>query len=420
MIPHRFLPYARQSIDSLDIQEVSRALTADFITRGPRVEAFEEAIANYCGAKYAVAFNSASTALLASCYAAKMGPGDRLITTPNTFVASVTSAMHHGATPIFVDIDRETGNLDLNQVELNLKDHKSSRGRTVILPVHFAGIPVDMRRLDTMIRSPDTIVIEDAAHALGSHYADGQKVGCCAWSQMTVFSFHPAKTITTGEGGMVLTNDIEFYKLLQLFRNNGIVRDRENLENPDAWYEGFYEAHDISSNYNFTDIQAGLGLSQLRRIDSFIEKRRQLTGIYHRLLKDMPNLRLFTAEHDAAVAFHLFVAQVDFEAYNTTRAYVMTALKNQGVGTQLHYIPVYHHPFFKKKSGDISEYFPQMEAYYKQALSLPLYPDLKGEDVEYVVHTLKEILSQEKQKKPMEKPSHTHRHHHVRFKGHRK
>lgn len=394
MLKTKFLPYAHQSINADDRHEVSAALAADVITRGSYVEAFEDAIAEYCGAAYAVAFNSATSALAAACYVVDLGPSDSVLTTPNTFVASVTAGMHRKATPIFIDIDRTTGNLDLELLEHHLKSSRvSSRGRTLIMPVHFAGIPVDMQHLDKMICDPDTLIVEDAAHALGSYYPDGKKVGSCAWSHMTVFSFHPAKTITTGEGGMVTTNDAELYRRLKLFRNNGIEKDPALLEESANLYGGYYEVTEMTGNYNFTDFQAALGLSQLKRIESFIAKRRQLTTLYRQLLQDIPNVRSFTSSQDSSVAFHLYVVQIDFAAYKTTRERVMSRLKDKGIGTQVHYIPVYRHPFFKKASGDLTPYFPEMEKYYAHALTLPLYYDLQFEEVEYIVATLKKILS---------------------------
>jgi UDP-4-amino-4,6-dideoxy-N-acetyl-beta-L-altrosamine transaminase len=386
-------PYAHQSINVDDMQAVNTALSGDVITRGAHVEAFESAIAEYCGAKYAVAFNSATTALAAACHAVDLDASDRMLTTPNTFVATTAAGMHKGATPIFVDIDRSTGNMDIELLEQNLKDYQHSRGRTLIMPVHFGGIPVDMERVDCMINDPDTLVIEDAAQALGSCYPDGQMVGCCAWSQMTVFSFHPAKIITTGEGGMVTTNDSELYHRLQSYRNNGIVRDPACFESPlSDHYEGYYEVAEMTGNYNFTDFQAALGLSQFKRINSFIDKRRQLVARYRELLQGLPHVKTFTSTMDSCVAFHLFVVQIDFAALKTTRERVMTFLKKKGIGTQVHYIPIYQHPFFKEINPDLAPYFPEMEAYYAQALTLPLYYDLTGDDVEFIVSTLKKAL----------------------------
>jgi len=394
------MPYAKQFIDAADVEAVSTALQSPIITRGSAVSEFEEEIANYCGAKYAVAFNSGSTALLAAYQAAQTNAADRILTTPNTFVASVSTGMELGATPIFVDIDRKTGNLNLEQVQYYLREYRSSRGRTIIVPVHFSGIPVDMELIDKAICDPDAIVIEDAAHAFGSKYKNGKRVGCCDYSHMTIFSFHPAKTITTGEGGMVLTNDSELNDRLRLFRNNGIQRNPEKLvADEEERFEGYYEVVEMSGNYNFTDFQAALGLSQFQKLDSFIAKRRELITEYRRLLRDFPYVRLFSEEQDENTAFHIFVVQIDFAAFNTTRAHVVSALKEKGIGTQVHYIPVYRHPFFANKNGDLTSYFPEMEKYYSQALTLPLYYSLEADQVKFVVNSLKDILVAEREKK---------------------
>lgn len=408
MTERPFLPYAKQSVSPEDIDAVAKALNGTWITRGPQVEAFEDAIAHYCDAKYAVAFNSGTSALLAACFAAGANSYDRLITSPNSFVASTIAAMHRGAIPIFVDIERNSGNLNLKQTIDNLKQ-PLTRGRHIVLPVHFSGIPVDMLQLDDEMCDPDAIIIEDAAHALGSNYRDGQKVGSCAYSQMTVFSFHPAKTITTGEGGMVTTNDEELYLKLKLYRNNGMEKDPQRFEiNSEIPYEGFYEVLEMSGNYNFTDFQAALGLSQLQRIDQMIAKRRELVSLYRRLLSNVENVKMFTDEMDAHTAFHLFVVQIDFQAYGSTRGELMAKLKERGIGTQVHYIPIYRHPFFERHSGDISGYFPEMEKYYSEALTLPLYYDLSPQDVEYVVHNLKELLQHSSQTKPEKHSKHRH------------
>lgn len=384
------IPYAKQSIDDNDRQNVVEALNQDFITRGPKVEAFEKAIASYCGAQYAVAFNSGTTALFACCYAAQVNQFDRLIVSPNTFVASVGCAA--GATPVFVDIERTTGNFNLEQVNFTLQK-PFSRGRPVIMAVHFAGRPVDMQKLDLSICHPDAIVIEDAAHAIGSEYPSGEKVGSCAFSHMTMFSFHPAKTITTGEGGMVTTNDPELYHRLLAYRNNGIEREQRYLVNPHAKEAvEYYEVQDITGNFHMTDMQAALGLSQLARIDKFIDKRRKVVRHYRHLLKDARHIMLFDESQDPKIAPHLFVVQIDYAKCKTTREKVMARLKEKGIGTQVHYIPVYRHPYYMKRCGDIREYFPETEKYYEQALSLPLYYDLDLKDVERVCQELKNII----------------------------
>jgi dTDP-4-amino-4,6-dideoxygalactose transaminase len=384
-----FLPYAKPSLNAADKQEVSKALETYVITRGPTVEAFEKAMADYCQAKYAVAFTNGSAALMAAYFAAQMGPQDKLITTPNTFVATAGAAMLRGVSPIFLDIDRSSGNMDLKQLEHTLS-RPLSRGRMCIAPVHFAGIPIDMQKMDQMVRNPDVVIIEDAAHALGSTYATGERIGSCTWSQMTVFSFHPAKTITTGEGGLVTTQDEALYHRLKLYRNNGIESTVPYLEGQEA--PGYYEVTDLTGNFNFTEFQAALGLSQLTRLESFIQKRRELIKLYRDLLKGLPHIQMFSESYDPYTAYHLCVVQIDFEAYKITRTALMNKLREKNIGTQVHYIPVYYHPYFKKVCGEISEYFPEMEKYYSQALSLPLYYDLRPEDVEYVVTTLKKVL----------------------------
>lgn len=385
-----FLPYAHQSIHADDIAAVRRALNSAMITRGPEVEAFEKELAEYCGAEHAVAFNSASSALLACCHAADLGPNDLLISSPNTFIASIIGAFHYKATPVFVDIDRETGNARVDQM-LQTANQPASRGKPVLIPVHFAGLPVDIQTLENNLHFPDTVIIEDAAQALGSrYYPDGPRIGSCAFSQMTVFSFHPAKVITTGEGGMVTTNDETLAHRLRRFRNNGIERDPKHLAGEaKPW---FYEVQEISNNYNFTDFQAALGRSQLARLDSFIAHRRALVQAYREQLKSIPTIKLLTDRHNADTSFHLFVVQIDFPAHKTTREQVMQQLKAAGIGTQVHYIPLYRHPYCTDQWGDLSPYFPETENYYAQALSLPLYYDLTLADVERVARELKKVL----------------------------
>lgn len=386
-----FLPYAKQSIQQEDIQAVAESLKEEWITRGLPVQSFEQAIAEYCQVPYAVAFNSGTSALMAAYFAARLTPFDRVISTPNTFIATVGAAIQMGIRPIFVDIDRSTGNLDLNQLSQHLH-FQSTRGRPFIVPVHFSGLAVDMAKLDHQIYHPDTIVIEDAAHAFGSLYPSGEKVGSCVFSHMTIFSFHPAKTLTTGEGGVVTTCDPELYHRLQLFRNNGIEHSPPYLvQQPPA--AGYYEVHAITGNFNFTSFQAALGLSQLKRVEDFISKRRQLVKRYRHHLGHVPHLKLFTDQHDAYTAFHLLVVQIDFNAYKKRRKDVMKALHEKGIGSQIHYIPLYHHPILHRSTEEEGLRYPEMENYYQQALSLPLYFDLNESDVDHICHELLTILS---------------------------
>ncbi|MEX1013367.1 MAG: aminotransferase class V-fold PLP-dependent enzyme [Waddliaceae bacterium] len=378
-----FLPYARQTIDQNDIDSLSQVLTSDWITRGEKTAEFEEAVARYVGAKYAVAFNSGTSALHASAFAVNLNPQDRFLTTPNSFIASSACGIARGAIPRFIDIDRKTGSLDLSLVEKNI-NQPISRGKTVFLPVHFAGIPFDVQKISQILKDPGAVIIEDAAHAFGSQYKDGQMVGSCAFSDLTVFSFHPAKTITTGEGGMVTTNDPNLYERLKLFRNNGIERK------VDIPWE--YDIKETTGNFHLTDFQAALGLSQLKRVDEFISKRRIAASHYRKLLSDFPHLEMFSPELDEKTAHHLFVVQIDFDALGTSREVVMRALLEKGVGTQLHYIPLYRHSAIENISGDISDYFPEMERYYSRTLSLPLYPLLELKEIERVVKNLRETV----------------------------
>ncbi len=373
--------YARQSIDQNDIDAVVQSLKGDLITRGAQVEAFEEALKEVCQVRYAVVMNSGSTALDAAYFALDAGPADRILSTPNSFIATVGPGVRRGASPLFIDIDRSTGNFNLDLVLENL-DFQSTRGRLFVAPVHFSGIAVDMKKIYNSLKNPRTVIIEDAAHAIGSYYPSGEKVGSCTYSDITILSFHPAKVITSGEGGAALTNDEALYNKLKLFRNNGIIRKS-------AWE---YDCEDLTGNYNFIEMQAALGLSQLKRLDKFVVKRRKLVKLYHELLKGVEGVRLFSDEPLERTAYHLMVAQIDFRKFKTTRTDFMQKLLEHRYGTQLHYIPVYRHPVIKKMVGDVAEYFPEMEKYFEEALSLPLYYDLTEKEVESFVETFKKIL----------------------------
>ncbi len=387
-----FIPYARQSILPSEAEEVARTLTSDYVTRGPKTEEFEANVAAYCGAKYAVAFNSGSSALLAACQAAEVGPQDRVLTTPNSFVATTSAIIQSGATPIFVDISAETGNVDLEELRPNLREPQT-RGRPVVLPVHYGGIPLDLAAVDSMLAHPDAVIIEDAAAAMGSRFDEENRVGGCAWSHMSVFSFHPAKLLTCGEGGMVTTNDEELARRLKRFRNNGLERDPKFLQSQSAgpWY---YEAQATTCNYHMTEMQAALGLTQLARIDEFIDKRRRIVAWYRQELRDMSHLALLPERYDGLWAPQIMTALIEYEACGTTRSAVMGHLQQAGIGTQVHYVPIYRHPFFSNRSGDLAPYFPGMEEFYARALTLPLYQDLSQSDVRRVCAALRQVLGE--------------------------
>jgi len=389
MSSEKFFPYAKQSITQEDIQAVQKSLTEMRISRGEKTKLFEEKMAAFTGSKWAVSFNSATSALFASYFAAKVQEGDRLISTANSFIATVSPAIARNIKPQFVDIDNDSGNMNLDLLKAEISA-PLSRGRYVIVPVHFSGVAIDMSKLEKQIKTADAVVIEDAAHAIGSLYPTGEKVGSCAYSQMTVFSFHPAKTMTTGEGGLVTTNDDELYHRLVTYRNNGLEREKPYIKKKAAL--GYYEIHELGQNYHLTEMQAALGISQLDRLDAFVEKRRKLVKRYREQLQGLAHLSLLNSAQDDYTAYHLMCVKINFEALKMARTTLMEKLHEAGIGTDVHYIPIYHQPVFSKKYGDISHTMPQTEAYYAQTLSLPLYYDLNEEEVDFICKTLKELL----------------------------
>lgn len=384
------LPYARHAIRAEDIEAVARVLAEDIITRGLQVEQFEASLAAQCGARHAVLFNSGSSALLAACQAAEITPYDRVFVPANTFIATATASIRQGVFPTCIDVDPATGNMDLNALAPYLRE-PNSRGRSIIMPVHYAGVPVDMAALEQLIQDPETIVIEDAAAALGSAYDKEHPVGSCRWSQMTIFSFHPAKLITTGEGGAVTTNAPELAHRLKRFRNNGIERDPQHLLQPceGPWS---YEVHETTGNFHMTDFQAALGLSQLQRLSSLVNKRQQLVAWYREKLKEMPQIQCILPEENAHIAAQLFVVLIDYAACGTTRAKVMQKLSDAGIASQVHYIPLYRHIPYMRRYGDLSAEFPGMESFYARALTLPLFHGLNEADIDRICTALRAAL----------------------------
>jgi len=358
------ISYGRQSIDQSDIDAVVSTLRGDWLTQGPSIEAFESAVADYVGAEYAVAFSNGTAALHGAAAVASLGAGDIVYTSPLTFMASANVARFVGATPRLVDIDPETLNIDMHAVPSDAR---------AVVPVHFAGLPVDLRGHTRSGR----IVIEDAAHALGAQTPDGP-VGNCANSDMTCFSFHPVKPITTGEGGMVTTNDAELADALRRFRSHGIVRLPEN----GAWY---YEVTELGFNYRMTDIQAALGLSQMGRLDRFIDRRNEIADRYREMLARLPIELPPAAKPGFRHGYHLFVIQVD------NRRRVFDGLREAGIGVQVHYVPVHHHPVsadIRLRPGDM----PTCDRVYERIISLPVHPDLSDADQDHVVETLSKLV----------------------------
>lgn len=371
-----YIPYGRQYVDDEDIEEVVKVLKSDFLTTGPVIEEFEKKVADYVGAKYAVAVANGTAALHSACYAANIGKGDEVITTPITFAASSNCAFYCGAVPVFADIDPKTYNIDPSDVEKKITDRTKA-----IIAVHFTGQPCDMERIHEIANKHGLIVIEDAAHALGAVY-EGKKVG--SLSEMTTFSFHPVKHITTGEGGMVLTNHQELYERLKLFRTHGITREEHLLRKNDGpWY---YEQLDLGYNYRITDIQCALGISQMKKLPYFLERRKEIAERYQEAFADCENIQCPYQKPGCENAWHLYVIRIK----GGKRKEVFEKLREAGIGVNVHYIPVYQHPYYQEHGyKDIS--CPNAEQYYEEAISLPIYPALKEAEQEYVIETVQKI-----------------------------
>lgn len=372
-----FIPYGRQSINEQDIEAVVNVLKSDYLTTGPKIAEFERKVADYTGAKYAVAIANGTAALHAACYAAGIGEGDEVITTPITFAASSNCVLYCGGTPVFADIDPETYNISSVDIE-----RKITSKTKAIIAVHFTGQPCEMDQIHEIADKHNLIVIEDGAHALGAVYK-GKRVG--ALSDMTTFSFHPVKHITTGEGGMILTDNPKLYERLKLFRTHGITRE-ENLltKNDGPWY---YEQLDLGFNYRITDIQCALGTSQMDRLPGFLEKRKKIAERYNKAFAGNNQIQLPYQKEGCDNAWHLYVIRVK----NGNRKEVFEKLRAAGIGVNVHYIPVYQHPYYRTH-GYAQVVCPNAEEYYKECISLPMYPDLKEEEQEYVIKKVLEYV----------------------------
>lgn len=360
-------------------------LRSDWLTQGPAVEKFEHAVSSYCGARHAVAVCNATAALHLACRAFDLGPGDTLWTSPNTFVASANCALYCGAGVDFVDIDPRTYNLSVGALEEKLKiADQAGRLPKVVVPVHFAGQSCDMKAIKALSDRYGFGIIEDASHAVSGSY-DGKPVGLCQYSDVSVFSFHPVKIITTGEGGMLLTNRADFAKKFEMLRSHGISRD---VPSDGPWY---YEQVELGYNYRMTDIQAALGASQMTRVDEFAKQRRRLVQKYNDALEGLP-LQLPWQAAGCESAWHLYVVRLQLEKVKKSRKQIFEELRNVGIRAQVHYIPVHTHPYYRERFGFKPGDFPQAEKYYQEALSLPLFPLLTDDDQNSVITHLKEIL----------------------------
>ncbi|WP_434675174.1 UDP-4-amino-4,6-dideoxy-N-acetyl-beta-L-altrosamine transaminase [Pseudomonas sp. D3-10] len=385
------IPYGRQSLDQADIDAVVAVLQSDWLTQGPAIERFEQAMARRCQAGHAVAVCNATAALHIACLAAGLGPGDRLWTTPNTFLASANCGRYCGAQVDFVDIDPLTWNLDA--VALAAKLEKAERDGTlpnVLVAVAFSGQSCDMREVARLSERYGFTVIEDASHAVGASYA-GRPVGCGEFADMTVFSFHPVKIITSAEGGMVLTNRPELAQRLRRLRSHGMTRDAEQMSEPShgPWY---YQQVELGFNYRITDLQAALGLSQLDKLERFIARRRALAARYNRLLNGLP-LTLPGLQPEAESAWHLYVVRLRLDEISLDHRQIFEGLRAAGIGVNLHYIPVHLQPYYRELGFAPGDY-PQAERFYAEAISLPMFPSLSDEQQDYVMGQLQRLLEE--------------------------
>lgn len=376
-----YLSYGKQTVDESDIQAVVDVLKGDYLTTGPFVKEFEDKVANYVGAKYAVAVSNGTAALHMACFAAGIKEGDEVIVSPMTFAASANAVLYCGGTPVFADIDPVTYNIDPDRIEEKITDRTKA-----IIPVDFSGQSVDMDKIKEIADKHGLIIIEDAAHALGSEY-NGRKVGSQA--DMVEFSFHPVKPITTAEGGIVTTNSEDLFKKMMIFRTHGITRDQEILnENHGPWY---YEQQHLGYNYRLTDVQSALGTSQMYKIDDFITRRREIVKLYNDAFKDLKEIVTpFEAEFSNS-GWHIYVIKVKPDLLTVTRKEIFEALLAENIGVNVHYLPVYLHPYYRDL-GYSKGICPNAEELYENMITLPLFPSMSNEDVNDVVVAVKKVI----------------------------
>lgn len=388
------IPYGRHNVTWGDALKVFWQVRFRSLTQGNQIEKFEEQMARYVGAKYAVAVSSATAGLHLAAISLRLPKESKVITSPISFVASSNSLLYANYKPVFVDVDDKTLNMNVDLVESKVKNDKKIRA---ILPVHFAGLACDMKRIHDLATKHDLRVIEDAAHALGASYESGDKVGSCQYSDMTVLSFHPVKSITTGEGGIITTNDYALYKTLLRLRSHGINKLDDEFQNPilsrsaslvNPWY---YEMIELGFNYRMTEIQAVLGISQLKRLDKFMSQRKRKVQKYRTSFQNVKNLRPAQSGDSATSANHIFPVRIDFAALGISRAELMASLREKQIGTQVHYIPIPLQPYYQALGYEMGE-MPEALSYYQEALTLPLFPDLKHSEQIRVVFELSRIL----------------------------
>jgi len=376
------LPYGRQSVDEADIQAVVEVLRSDWLTTGPKVAEFEEAFAARVGAAHAVSFSSGTAALHAAAFAAGLKSGDEAITTPMTFAATANCVLYEGATPVFADVSADTLNLDPGQIE-----KKISTRTKAILPVDYAGHPAELAPILEIARGHGLVVIEDACHALGAEY-DGRRVGSVA--DMTVFSFHPVKHITTGEGGMVATNSLQLAETLQRFRNHGISSDARQRQSAGQWH---YEMVLLGFNYRLPDIVCALGIQQLKKLDANLARRREIAALYTAAFGEIPGVIPPAVRPEANPAWHLYPIRLDLEKLSADRAQIFRALRAENIGVNVHYIPVHSHPYYRERFGYKGGEFPVAEDAYTRLISLPMFHGMSDQDVKDVIAAVAKVSS---------------------------
>ena len=383
------IPYGRQDINQADIDSVINVLQSDFLTQGPQTPLFEKIVSDYCGAEYGVAVNSATSALHIACMALNLGEGDYLWTSPNTFVASANCGLYCSAKVDFVDINLLTYNLSPEELEKKLiQARQDNKLPKIVIPVHFAGQSCDMRKIHSLSQEYGFKIIEDASHAIGGMYL-GQPIGGCQYSDITVFSFHPVKIITTAEGGLATTNDKKLSERMQLFRSHGVTRDPRLMtkKSEGGWY---YQQVELGFNYRMTELQAALGVSQMKRLDEFVTLRHKRQKRYDKFLKNLPVVTPYQ-DMDSYSALHLYPIQIQIEKVKNTRKEIFEALRKNGVGVNVHYIPVHTQPYYENigfKKGD----FPNVERYYESTISIPLFHAMTFEQQDQVIVALKKVL----------------------------
>ena len=390
------IPYSKHYIDDEDITAVINSLKSHNLTQGPLVDEFENNFAKYVGSKYAVAVSNGTAALHLAYLAAGVDSSNCVLTSPITFAATANAALYCGGKVLFADIDKNTINISPESLNSYLSQHKNIR---VVAPVHFAGLPCDIEAIKNYVdKYKNVVIIEDASHALGAHFSNGMKVGCCNNSLMTTFSFHPVKSITTGEGGMITTNDENIYRKLLRLRGHGINKlndvlifpnEEKTLNFKNLWY---YEMQELGYNYRISDIQCALGISQLKKIDKFIKARKEIAGIYEDKFKFFKFCNPAQMNFSGFSSHHLFVLRINFEKVEITRAELMTALRERDILTQVHYIPVVLHPFYRKLGFDLSNY-PNAKKYYSEALSIPIFYGLEKAQQNYVIEEFKRLIN---------------------------